>query len=253
MTKPFRVLVTRPEHQSERLSLALKSVGADVLSFPTLKISPVKDIKNVEKHGNNIEAYHILIFISANAVFHSLPLWDVSRIHGVVIAMGSATKRALEDAGLQHSVLPDEPFTTESLLKMPELSDIRGKKILLVTGEGGRALLEDELNQRGALVSRVEVYVRECPATDPVLLDVFWSDNLPRIIVSTSFESLQNLLALTPLRLQIQLKHTPLLVVSSRLEGLARSLSLFDQILVAKNASDEAILAKIQAWYDALI
>lgn len=253
MTKPFRVLVTRPEHQSERLSLSLRSVGADVVKFPTLKISPVKDKKNIEKCGNSIGDYHVLVFISANAVFHSLPHWDISKIHGLIIPMGFATKRALEDAGIRDSVMPLKPFTTESLLKMPELVDIDSKKILLVTGEGGRTLLEDELNQRGALVNRLEVYLRECPSPDPALLDFFWSDNLPRIVVSTSFESLQNLLSLTPHRLKMHLKRTPLLVVSSRLEGLARSLSLFDQILVAENASDEAILAKIQAWYDAQI
>ena len=114
-------------------------------------------------------------------------------------------------------------------------------------------MLETELNERGAIVTRLAVYIRECPATSPTLLDDFWVDDIHRIIVCTSFGSMQNLLELTPNRLKTQLKNTPLLVISTRLVELATSLNVFNEIVLSDNASDEAILAKIQAWYDTII
>lgn len=250
MMKPLRVLVTRPEHQSSKLSSALQIIGAEVILFPTLKIIPLQDKKIIHEIGKNINEYDVLIFISANSVFNAIPQWDVSLIKSTVVAMGSATKQALEEGGINTSVMPHSPYTSESLLNMSVLQHIEGKKILLVAGEGGRPLLENELKQRGALVRRLVVYKRECPASNPALLQNFWADDVCRVIVCTSGESVENLVELTPLALHPQLKNTALLVVSPRIKELATSLNKFTTIMVADNASDEAILAKIRAWYN---
>ncbi len=250
MKNSLRVLITRPEHQSERLALALENFGAEVLKFPTLNIIPLKDTTNIVEIGKSINKYDILIFISANAVLNALSYWDVSIIRSTIIAMGSATKQALEKAGIEHCVMPEPPFTSESLLRIPELQQIQGKNVLLVTGEGGRPFLETELNERGASVTRLVVYARQCPESSPALLENFWAGDICRIIICTSFESVENLIALTPIHLHSHLKNTPLLVVSPRIEELVSSKNKFKQIVVSENASDEAILAKIRSWYD---
>ena len=134
MKKSLRVLVTRPEHQSEGLSSALENFGAEVVRFPTLNIIPVQDNKNIKETGKSINEYDILIFISANAVLNVKTYWDLSRIQSTIIAMGTATQRALEENGAQACVLPDSPFTSESLLKMPELKHIGGEKNSLSHG-----------------------------------------------------------------------------------------------------------------------
>lgn len=56
--------------------------------------------------------------------------------------------------------MPSEGADSEALLALPELGAVRGQRILIVRGEGGRTLLADTLAARGAQVDHAVVYRR---------------------------------------------------------------------------------------------
>lgn len=62
------VLVTRPSHQSENLSCLIEALNGVAVRFPTLAIVPVDDSRHIQNTLAQLEKYHWLVFISANAV-----------------------------------------------------------------------------------------------------------------------------------------------------------------------------------------
>jgi len=171
------VLVTRPARQAVRLSLQLERLGASVLRFPLVRIGPPVDPNLAQSRLAELGRAHLVIFVSANAVrfaFELLPEF-ASHIEGVTLACpGDATSSALRLSGLEVQLVPRRGTTSEALLAMEELqaAAISGRAVAIVKGEGGRDLLENALEERGARVIAIDVYRRELPAGDlPAFLD----------------------------------------------------------------------------------
>lgn len=244
----MKVLVTRPQHQAQALSEGLQRLGFEVVQFPTLKIVPVEDQVIVKETLEKADKYDMMIFISANAVYNAVPYLQSITEKTAIVAMGPASAKALKEAGFRSTYIPESPHTSENLLDLPIFGNINAAQILLITGEGGRNLIANKLSERGAQVTQLPVYRRECPDSDPETLTSFLSSDNNRVIVTTSGDSLRNLLHLTPGEYKQSLLQTPLLVVSPRLEQIARELEDFSEILVAENAQDESIITKIQQW-----
>lgn len=233
------VMVTRPRAQAQSLIQAIESAGAEVVRFPTLEIQPLLP--------KPLDAYDVAVFISPNAVRCGLDAESV--IPPVVIAMGPATHEALSPRVFEVK-LPAAPYNTESLLSMPELQEVRGKKIAIVAGVGGRNALQPALERRGARVDKLDVYERTLPASDPALLDglvSFWS-HPQRIIIATSVQTVNNLKQMVPQSDQVALIKTPLLVISQRMAG-SEVVKPFAQVVVANSAIQTDMLAALQLWY----
>lgn len=56
---------------------------------------------------------------------------------------------------------------SEGLLSLPALQAVTGQRFLVFRGQGGRELLRETLQARGARVSVIELYRRECPVAAP--------------------------------------------------------------------------------------
>ena len=145
MTKGV-VFVTRPGKPGATLTDALSLHGIQAVHVPTLQIVPLSS----EAPDKTFDA---CIFISPTSVDNSF-IHDPDWLGGEtkVIAVGSGTAAALQQRGMLEVLIP-ATFNSEGLLAMAELSDVAGKQILLVKGEGGRPLLEEVLAQRGAQVT----------------------------------------------------------------------------------------------------
>lgn len=204
------VLVTRPQSQAETLCLALEREGAQVVRFPTIQIRCLREPAAPELRDNDV-----VLFVSPNAVRCGLDTASLAAFSGTVIAMGSGTQAALEPYGIT-PLVPERPYRTETVLNMPVLQSIRGQRIAIVAGKGGRDALLPELESRGARVQKIEVYERIKPDADASVLDSFWTAQ-PRVIFCTSAQSVQNLIAMVPPSDHDALFATPLVVVSSRI------------------------------------
>lgn len=242
------VVVTRPRGQSSQLIQWISDRGGEVLDFPVLMISPVDDAQTDHRP---LSEYDIIIFVSANAVGY-FPGTGGPWPTGVrIAAVGAATARSLEQAGLQPDLVPAVDFTSEGLLALPELASpaISGRRILIVRGEGGRETLGLTLTARGAQVDYREVYRRGLPPTDPAPLLDWLRGSRADFIVVTSGEGLQNLFLLVGDDDREALCQCRFILFSERLAILARDMGVKPKPIVCRIASDKGIIDAISENY----
>ena len=234
------VLVTRPAGQSEPLCRLIESAGGRALPFPTLEILPAADLEGAR--ALLAEPWHLMVFTSRNAVEHALALGFDGRWGQAerLAAVGKATGLALAETGRAPDLVPPERFDSESLVAMPGLADMVGRRVLIVRGEGGRALLGEVLTERGADVRFAEVYRRVRPDLDPGPLIDRWTEDVG-LVVATSDEVLLNLVEMLGDAGRALLLATPLAVISERTGQTARGLG-FRTLRVAERAEDAAIV-----------
>lgn len=235
-----RVLVTRPAHQADTLCDLIESAGGIALRYPVLAIVAIPESETNRLIIEQLERYHLAIFISPNAVNFGLdrilelaPLPANLRLATV----GKGSSRELQRRlGREPDLCPTGRFNSEALLALPALQQVSGKQILIVRGTGGRELLAETLRERGAGIDYLEVYRRTRPDPPPS-----WPGKVD-IITVTSSEGLQNLFDMIAPKHREELLATPLVVVSERSASLARELGFRQAVTKARNASNEALL-----------
>ena len=238
------VLVTRPEQQAEPLCRRIERHGGIALRCPVLRIGEPRDWAPALAVFDRLNEYRLAIFTSANAVERALP--RIRERGGIppdleIAAIGQATARALAGQGIDRCLQqPESDFTSEGLLALPRLQSVAGQAIAIVRGEGGRALLADTLQRRGARVDFAEVYRRERPQADIGALLARWASGEIGAVVAASSESLLNLFDMLGGAGQDYLRDTPLVVISARTRQTAVERGC-RRILVAREASDDAI------------
>ncbi len=173
-----RVLVTRPHHQSADFMAALRGLGAEPISFPTIEILPAEDpgpldeairqIGRGEWGGKsqtiNPKPYDWLVLTSANGVS---AFWerlaqagfDSRCLAGLKIAaIGPATAQALWRRSITPNLVP-EVYTAEGVLAaFDRLGPVAGQRFLLARSDLARPTLAQGLAGRGAQVDEIPSY-----------------------------------------------------------------------------------------------
>lgn len=264
----LRVLVTRPLPQAEPWCERLRELGIKALTVPVLALNPVTDeaqrqaIKNVVL---DFDVYQKAIFVSQNAVDFAMQwledYWPQLPQGIRYFAVGETTAARCRHHGLTVSALETAnrgDMNSESLLQAAELQQVRGEKIVIFRGCGGRGKMAEVLRSRGAQVTYCELYQRRIPIQAQAQLRAFfmdpetWQSHL--VIALHSGESLEHfvsvLLALTqdptfaPAQCVLQL---PVLVPGERVTELAKAKG-FAKVITAENATDKAMTAALLAW-----
>lgn len=243
-----RILVTRPSAQAISLCHAIRTAGGVPLLFPVFEIVPALSLVTPDELVA-LQHADIVIFSSANAVsFCPKAYLEELRLSTsasrALFAMGPSTQKALEQKGLTLTVEPNPPFNSEALLELSFLKTVRQKKILLVTGEGGRTHLEEAFQKRGAEVSYLKVYTRRKTEEN---LPSFWKEQNPEIILTTSNEILQAVYDKMK-GAELFLLKTPLIVTGKRAMLLAEELGF--KMILAMSFYDEKRLIEAIAEYD---
>ncbi|MES9991823.1 MAG: uroporphyrinogen-III synthase [Candidatus Thiodiazotropha sp.] len=238
------ILVTRAAHQAEGLSQRIEAARGRAIRFPALQIAASEQPQAAQDLLR--QSWDLTLFVSPNAVSHALKLLAGNKIHGTLGAVGEATAAALRHAGYSIDLIPEGRFDSEGLLMLPELQQMRDKRVLIVRGEGGRRVLGESLRARGAEVGYAEVYRRLVPRVDPTPLLAQWRQQVDLVTV-TSVEVMDNLITLLGERGWPLLGSTPLLVISQRMGREAEKRG-FETILISAGADDEAIISTIQRW-----
>lgn len=166
-----RVVVTRSRAQASSLVGRLRELGADVLELPTIEIVPPEDCSALDGVLRSLETYDYVLFTSVNTVtsvrerLFEMGLDARSFRHARIAAIGEATARGLNEAGLKADVVP-ETFTAEGLLDALAAEDMSGKRVLLPRAREAREVLPERLRARGAAVDVVEAYRTIRPAME---------------------------------------------------------------------------------------
>ena len=211
------------------------------IRFPTLEIRGPADKNQTRMELGKAAASDMLVFVSTNAVQFAFPLLpDQLPLDIDVAAVGNATARALTEVGLAPNLVP-EVMNSEGLLSMPALQSCGGKQVIIVRGNGGRELLADTLEARGAEVQQVEVYRRLLPDRPAAVANLTsnWS-NLVDVVSVTSVAILDNLFTLLGEDDSL-LVQTPMVTASERVSkhAIERGCKL---VHTASSALDEDML-----------
>lgn len=239
------VLVTRPAHQADALCELIEAAHGRPVRFPTLEILGPADKHAARRALAGAAGADLLIFVSANAVQYAYPLLPAQLpVDLDVAAVGSATARALTDAGLEPTLLPAR-MDSEGLLALPRLQAVAGQRVYILRGNGGRELMTETLRARGADVRAVEVYRRALPQRRAAAANLIrnWSA-LVQAVVATSNAVLENLLTLLGDDGDALLRRTPLVVISQRMAERAVALGC-GSVFVADSALDADVLAAL--------
>jgi len=240
------ILITRPSGREQHLRQLIEQAGGSVIHYPVIHIQPPHelDITQLLQLREQLHSFTVAIFISPTAVEQSQIYFPALPEHFTIVAIGSKTSKALQQQHI-HVDIDASENNSESLLKDPffQMPKIEGQRILIFRGNGGRALLGDTLIRRGAQVRYVETYHRELPPHPP--LSEQQISSISAMTVSSN-EGLDNVVTL--MEDPSLLIDTPVVVPSLRAQTLARQHG-FKIILVAQNATDEAMLTALIQYF----
>jgi uroporphyrinogen-III synthase len=172
MTEPLagrRILVTRSERQSAKLSDGITASGGVPVEVPVLEIVPPGSFEPLDEALKHLDRYDWLILTSANTISAICARAQqfavkLEKAEGLkVAAIGRATAEAAKDFGFKVDVIPQAQVAEGLLAALGEA--VRGKRILLPRAAIARDVLPDRLHEAGAVVDVVDAYRNVIPET----------------------------------------------------------------------------------------
>ena len=220
----MNIWITRTEPGATALAECLEAAGFKPFKAPVLRIEPL----GFESPQGLFEA---AIFLSAHGA--RLAAQAVKGRFRRAFAVGRRTRQVLLEWGIDATAAEAE--SSEGLLA--DLPNLAGRRVLLVSGVGGRNVLGPGLERRGADVKRLEVYQRVpvFPAVECAEIDA---------AVASSGDGFRQAAGVwfaaggAP--------ELPVLVPSARVGALGRGLGLANVIECA-GADSEAVLAALRS------
>ncbi|MED5296575.1 uroporphyrinogen-III synthase [Halomonas cupida] len=245
------VLLTRPGARGQVLAEAVAAFGLSTLRLEVMRQETVPETADARSAWLDIDHFHKVIVISpaaAEQLVEALDRYWPQLPQGLELyAVGQATAELLYQALGVRVRLPTAAAgeeTSEALLALPSLKRLDQQRVLLVAGEGGRSLLGETLAQRGARLTRVEVYRRRLLPLAEDAAQRLAAGDYGALVVSSG-EILEHL-ARWCSEAAFQ---RPLVVSSQRLATLAKTLG-FRVPVVASGASPAALAAAVARTCD---
>lgn len=239
------VVVTRPRDQARELAELIERAGGCTICLPTLEIVPLPFSALLSRQLQCLKSAHWVIFISTYAVRHGLQCIRSANadLGGVKVAsIGAATSGSLQGSGIAVDLECPKPVGSESLLTTTDMLEVAGQTIVIFRGTGGRELLGRTLRERGASVEYIECYERRCPQGD--LEDLAGAAD-HAVIVTTSVNSLENLVRMARRGGRSHILDSRLIVIGDRQRAEARAMGWRGQVASARDAGNPAILDRL--------
>lgn len=239
------VVVTRPARQAGPFAQKLAALGADAIVFPAIVILPPDDTVPLAAVHARLHEYDCAVFVSANAVEYGAPAPSRWPDRLIAFAPGPGTIEALAAVGIENARMPATTFDSEGLLALPELADVRDRRIVVFRGEHGRELLADTLRQRGARVDTVACYRRAAPVSGAAGLVEALRSGRAHALTLTSSEGLDNLWEVAGDEGRRLLASLTAFAPHPRIAQRARALGLHT---IATSAGDAGLIAGLLEW-----
>lgn len=245
------VVVTRPAQQADGISKRIEQSGGKVIRFPVIEIKAPVNVARLHAVLRRLPNFDWLVFVSANAVHMGLQAIadaGVPQPNTKIAAVGIRTAQALQQMGWGVDVVAKPPYNSEALLAEPVMQRVKGQHFLIFRGESGRELLRETLLTRGAQVDYAECYRRTPARSDPALLETAWSRQRLDVIMITSVASIENLIGILGRSNRSRLLRTSLVVAGQRVAKAAYDHGWLAPVVVAADATDDAMLAALHTW-----
>ena len=187
-----RVVVTRSEHQADKMLDSLKAAGAFTIHLPVTKVVESGDASVIRKVIDEIDSFDWIVFSSANGVQQFL-----AKVHSCgaieklkspkLAAVGPLTADALSKLLRAPDVVPAE-FISEQVGAV--LGEVKGKRILLASARQARKNLGLMLRELGAEVIELGHY-DVVFNSDPNLVKVVEESDAPDFLTFASGSSVR--------------------------------------------------------------
>jgi len=256
----LHIVVTRPAAQAQLWQQHLQALGASVHVLPVLEIVAIENNQQQQRVKRillDLDHFQMGLFVSQNAVHHAArwidDYWPQRPLDIEYFAVGSATAEAAVMQGFDVTAA-DQAMNSETLLQLPALQQVKGKKVVIFRGVGGRPAIESVLTERGASVTLCELYQRCVPpqaSSQLNGLNLFKNSGADQqtVLTAHSGESLDNLLSIIDDDKRTRLLALPLLVPGERVAHLAQEAG-FSEVIVSVNATDQTMTETLIVWYN---
>jgi uroporphyrinogen-III synthase len=242
-----RVVITRPGGQAENLARLVREAGGEPLCIPAIEILPLADPAAFHAVAKRLADFDLAIFVSRNAVRSALALlagmpWPA----GLRVAtVGQGSKEELDQRGFTGVIAPAAQSDSEALLALPALALVKGRRIVIFRGDGGRKLLGDELGKRGAVVEYAACYRRVRPEAGAILHGA-WAEGVDAVTVSSA-EGLGNFLLMLGEQRAKRMQEIPVFVPHPRVAEDAARRGL--QRVIVAGPRDAEMLAALAGHF----
>lgn len=167
------IVITRTIEQSIESAEIFQKLGAEVITFPTLEITPPDSWKDFDNIVNKQSKIDFIVFTSAHSVnmfikrCEELSLkFDFNRIR--IVAVGSKTAGICEKNNIPVHIIPKD-FSGEGVIEELTGYDVKGKVIFIPRSSIGREELPDGLKKRGAKIKTASVYNIGLPSEENII------------------------------------------------------------------------------------
>lgn len=231
-------ILTRPLPKLAASQQAFEGAGVPCVGVATTDIQIPSDVST--RIHSAFSQHSTIDAVIVTSVYAVSPLLtssiDLNTIQ--IIAIGTATAQALQQALPEHNILTPLCHTSEGILSMHQFDGTTSKQVVIMKGEGGRHLLATTLNARGYSAIECNVYQRLDLPT-PVFTNKWKIGDVSGIIATSEH------LAKQLLRAESTLANLPWLTVSQRVSDALRMQGI-NSVAVCNGATDNALIAWIK-------
>jgi hydroxymethylbilane synthase len=200
-----RVILTRAVKQSGEMTRSLETLGAEVVSCPTIEIKAPSSWEQLDRALIHLSWYDWLVFTSVNGVEYFL--WRMDTLgHGRgelgfhrICAVGRKTAEKLESENISVDLTP-ERFTAEALVEEFTArfahQRLYGSRMLLPASRTTRDVIRPAMEKIGVYVEVVEAYRTVTPAAKGENVARLFRGDGADYIVFTSPSTVENLAAI---------------------------------------------------------
>lgn len=235
------VFVCSPQARGATLCTQLQQAAFETRHYPAFSIDWLATQVPTDKPD-------CIIVTSPNAVLGAIKNNITLPAHIPYYAVGKGSAQALLTAEIAvEQIQTASTAGSEGLLALEALQPGQAIHAWLLTGEGGRGLLEQELPKRQIKFSRIASYRRRAN-NDSAQLATCFADPAPTLAITSSAEALDNLAAISDADTSAKLGACHWLVSSPRLGERLTQHWPKASFTLSKGPDNESFVAACKAW-----
>ncbi|MCL4133099.1 UNVERIFIED_CONTAM: hypothetical protein GTU68_043190 [Idotea baltica] len=239
------VILTREEKFLGNTPALLQSLDYQPKHIEALSVEPTYD-EEVLSLFNNMEQFTDVLFVSRNAVELSVPMIEQQSdvLKSIrVMAVGPETAQQLYQFQID-ALVPDSGHGAEALLKVQQLQELSGRKILIVRGKFGLDWPAEKMQERGAEVVSALCYQQVEPVSLGVQIKELFSKaaspQVKGIFLHSSISAINILSHIV--QYPDKIRDTKLIVGSDQIATTARDFGWTNEIRVAQSPSNKHMM-----------
>ncbi|WP_376696730.1 uroporphyrinogen-III synthase [Wenzhouxiangella sp. EGI_FJ10305] len=245
MSEKTLVLITRTRPAAQQLAERVAELGLEPYECAPFRLQPPERPATVADDLATALPADRVILTSHEAVRQAVSLVGAAALNrSLIIVPGQGTASIARELGLDNVIFPERHGTSEAVLGMPELRDVEGLEILILAAAGGRSLMGEVLERRGAAVERIHVY-RRVPCELPPDASERICATKSLVTLGASLEAVAGLVDRLPDAARKRVFQALLVVPSQRVAEHAEKLG-FRHCVAAGGASDDAMMARLE-------